>query len=85
MTLQAHKLRSSRPPGCYAPNRFPLTLSKLQVEVPIGLDPVAVLPGNHTWRSNYTGDVMSYQAIMKPESKISGCIDRLQWMVGVAS
>jgi len=55
------------------------------VEVPIGLDPVAVLLGNQTRRSNYARDAMLHQAVMKPEPKISGFIDRLQWMAGIAS
>jgi hypothetical protein len=52
---------------------------------PVSLDPVAILLGNKTWRSNYAGDAMIHQAVMKPESKISGFIDRLQGMAGIAS
>src|SRR3974390_3381224 len=52
---------------------------------PIGLDPVAVLLGHQTGRSNQTGDAMSHQAVMKPEAKISGFIDRLQLMSSISS
>jgi hypothetical protein len=52
---------------------------------PIGLDPVAVLLGNQTRRSNYARDAMLHQAVMKPEPKISGFIDRLQLMPSVSS
>jgi hypothetical protein len=60
-------------------------MRQLTAVPPISLDPIAVLLGNKTWRSNYTGDVMSHQAVMKPESKISGFIDRLQGMAGITN
>jgi hypothetical protein len=51
----------------------------------MGLDPVTALLGNKTWRSNKTRKAMCHQAVMKPELKISGFIDRLQRMAGIAS
>jgi hypothetical protein len=52
---------------------------------PVGFDPVAVLSGNQTWRGNQTGDAMSHQAVMKPEPKISGFIDRLKLKARISS
>ncbi len=60
-------------------------MRQLTAVPPVSLDPVAVLLGYQTGRSNQTGDTMSHQAVMKPEPKISGFIDRLQLMARIAS
>jgi hypothetical protein len=60
-------------------------MRQLTAVPPIGLDPVAVLLGKQTRRSNQARDAMLHQAVMKPEPKISGFIDRLQLMSSVSS
>jgi hypothetical protein len=60
-------------------------MRQLTAVPPIGFDPVAVLLGNQTRRSNQAGDSMIHQAVMKPEPKISGFIDRLQGMAGITN
>ena len=55
-----------------------LLLSRLSV-------PVSVLLRDQTRRSNQAGDAMSHQAVMEPETKISGFIDRLQLTASISS
>jgi len=60
-------------------------IRQLTTVPPISLNPIAILLGNKTWRSNYAGDAMFHQAVMKPEPKISGFIDRLELMASISS
>jgi hypothetical protein len=39
---------------------------------------------DQTRRSNQTGDAMIHPVVMKPESKLSGFIDRRQTMAGIS-
>jgi hypothetical protein len=64
---------------------FGQQMRQLPAVTPVGLDPVAVLLRNQTRRSNYAWDAMCHQAVMKPEPKISGFIDRLQLMASISS
>src|SRR5512135_3163245 len=60
-------------------------MRQLTAVPPIGLDPVAVFLRNQTWGSNQAGDAMRHQAVMKPEPKISGFIDRLHLVASISS
>jgi hypothetical protein len=64
---------------------FGQQVRQLPAVPPVSLDPVAILFWNQTRGSNYTGNAMLYQMVMKPEPKISGFIDRLQLMASIAS
>jgi len=57
---------------------------QLATVTPVGLDPVAIFLGDEAWWSHYAGNAMRHQAVMKPEPKISGFIDRLQLVTAVA-
>src|SRR5271157_3411276 len=60
-------------------------MRQLTAVTPIGLDPVAVFLGHQTRGSNQAGDAMGHQAVMKPEPKISGFIDRLYLVASISS
>jgi len=60
-------------------------MRQLAAVTPVGLDPVAVFLGDQTRRGDQTGNALFHQAVMKPEPKISGFIDRLHLIASISS
>jgi hypothetical protein len=59
-------------------------MRQLAAVPPVGLDPVAIFLGDEAWWSHYAGYAMVHQAVMKPEPKISGFIDRLHLVASIS-
>ncbi len=64
---------------------FGQQMGQLTAVSTVGLDPVAIFLRDQARRSNETGDPVVHQAVMKPEPKISGFVDRLQGVAVIAS